>query len=160
MPSDKESPSVDPPVGAARRSRPRGGPGQDDPWPPHFPHADIDALLERLERTAGLDPRETRDLLGMVAQEAQRLRSTVVRLSAARLTAAEREAAAIVAEAHASASALRAAALEVLDARLDEAERLTASVRDALNIERRRTSSGAIPAPREPRRAGAEDAGR
>jgi hypothetical protein len=108
-----------------------------DPWPPNFPHADIDALLERLEHAADAAP-EARDLLALVAQEAQRLRGTVVRLSAARLSAAEREAHAIVSDAQASAAALRSAALEALDARLDEAERLTAAAREALGVERRR----------------------
>jgi hypothetical protein len=110
----------------------------DDPWPPHFPHADIDALLTRLERATGADPAEARDLLALVAQEAQRLRTTVVRLSAARLSAAEREASTIVADAQASAATLRSAALEALDARLNEAERLTAAAREALGVERRR----------------------
>jgi hypothetical protein len=120
-----------------------------DPWPPNFPHADIDALLERLEHAAA-DPAEARDLLALVAQEAQRLRGTVVRLSAARLSAAEREAHAIVSDAQASAAALRSAALEALDARLDEAERLTAAARDALGIERRRAGHAAVSAGRVP----------
>lgn len=115
-----------------------GGAEQDGLWPPHFPHADIDELLAQLSERDQGDPERARELLALIAQEAQRLRSTVVRLSAARLSAAEREAAAIVADAQATARALRAAALEVLDARLDEAERLTTSVRDALSIERHR----------------------
>jgi hypothetical protein len=129
-------------------------PNGDDPWPPHFPHADIDALLDRLERAEDVDPDSARDLLALVAQEAQRLRSTVVRLSAARLSAAEREAATIIADAQTSARALRAAALDLLDARLDEAERLTTAVREALSIERRRARAGTVPAQRTaPRRA-------
>jgi hypothetical protein len=125
-----------------------------DPWPPSFPHADIDALLERLGQAPGIDAAgdsgEACDLLALVAQEAQRLRGTVVRLAAARLSAAEREAHAIISDAQASAAALRAAALEALEARLDEAERLTTAARDALGIERRRAGLGPAAAGRVP----------
>lgn len=101
-------------------------------WPPAFPHATIDRLLARLRDTDSLDTKEYRDLLLLVGQEAERLRSTVVRLALARLSAAEDEAHTIRVEAETQASALRTAALETVNSRLDEADRLMAAVRSAL----------------------------
>lgn len=98
-------------------------------WPPHFPHRHIDGLIAELEVAESLDTAEATELLALVAVEAQRLRATVVRLSAARLSAAEREANAIVADAHSHAESLRALAMDVLVHRLDEAETLMAALR-------------------------------
>jgi len=105
-------------------------------WPPRFPHDAIDVLLRRVERAEEADTASAVALLTQVAREAQRLRATVVRLSAARLSAAEREARVIVAEAQQRADELRALALETLTRRLDEAEMLTAAVRAMIAVER------------------------
>lgn len=109
-------------------------PGQG--WPPSFPHGAVDALLRQVERAREGDTDAAVALLTQVAREAQRLRATVVRLSAARLSAAEREAEAILAEAQQRADELRALALQTLTRRLDEAETLTAALRAMVGVER------------------------
>lgn len=109
----------------------------ESPWPPSFPHAAIDALLERLRNPSEADAGTAAELLLLIASEAQRLRSTVLRLSTARLAAAEQEALAIVEEAHRHAGDVRALALEALDQRLDEGDRLVAAAREAMRMERR-----------------------
>jgi hypothetical protein len=114
------------------------GPSKGDPvWPPSFPHTIIDALLARLEDATTLDAEAATELLLLISDEAQRLRSTVTRLSSARLARAEQEAQAIVADAHEWATGVRAAALAIVDARLDEADRLMAAARWAARTERR-----------------------
>lgn len=112
------------------------GTEDDKPWPPSFPHAAIDTLMERIERAHELDPATATELLMLIAREAQRLRTTVVRLSSARLAAAEQEAQAILDEAARHAGHLRALALDTLDRRLDEGDRLLAAVRQAIRTER------------------------
>lgn len=112
--------------------------GPEDPghqWPPGFPHSQIDGLVDRLRHGRTSDPQEAARLLQLVAREAQRLRSAVVRLSVARLSAAEREAAGIVAEAQARADEIRSMALHTVDHRLDEAERLMTAMRRAFLVE-------------------------
>lgn len=76
-------------------------------WPPHFPHVEIDALFDKLESEA-LCREELERLLVLVGREARRLRTTVTRLTAARLIAAQEEAAGIVAAARERAEALTA----------------------------------------------------
>ncbi|WGL51005.1 hypothetical protein P5P86_13640 [Nocardioides sp. BP30] len=112
-------------------------PGSDGSWPPSFPHATIDALLQRLQHADELDSTAAAELLLLVAREAQRLRTTVARLSAVRLASAREEARAIVAEAQQRADELRALALEVLDTRLDESERVHAALHELVRVERR-----------------------
>ena len=71
-------------------------------WPPHFPHVEIDALFEKLEAET-LGREEVERLLLLVGREARRLRTTVTRLTAARLMAAQEEALAILDAARESA---------------------------------------------------------
>ncbi len=127
--------------------RPSGTTGSqradDTAWPPNFPHAGIDALLERIERLHEADADTVVELLLLIAREAQRLRTTVLRLSTERLSAAEREARAILEEAHRHAWDLRALALSTLDDRLDEADRLLAAVRETVRVEREAGALGA-----------------
>ena len=118
--------------GPSHTERPR-----DDAWPPAFPHAVIDRLLDQLERGETLDPREARRALALVAREAQRLRATVARLSVEKLSEADREARDIVEEAARHADALRSIGRSVLDSRLEEADRLWAGTREALRVELR-----------------------
>lgn len=112
-------------------------PGTSGTWPPSFPHREIDGLIERLERGGGTERAEGFELLAMVAKEAQRLRATTVRLSAAKLAEADREAREILARAQAHADALRSEGLAALNDRLDEAERLLATLREAFVAEHR-----------------------
>lgn len=105
------------------------------PWPPTFPHLEIDDLLARLRESALSDPKEVAVLLGLVSKEAQRLRTTVVRLSLERLSHADEQAEAILREALDQSAALRRMGLEVLGDRLDEADRITAGMRALLGVE-------------------------
>ncbi len=107
----------------------------DESWPPSFPHSAIDELFLQLKTDGSVDVAE--ELLQHIAREAQRLRSTVARLSVERLSAAEREAHAIVSEAHASAATVRETALQAVESRLDEADHLTAAMRRFLAVETR-----------------------
>ncbi|WP_229052996.1 hypothetical protein [Aeromicrobium sp. Leaf350] len=113
-----------------------GVPGAHTFWPPSFPHADIDRLVERLDSGAG-DGDDAERLLLAVTREAQRLRSAVVRLSAARLAAAEQEAHDIMTRAHADAEDVRRRALRALDDRLDEADHLVRAMRRSFLVEQK-----------------------
>lgn len=77
-------------------------------WPPHFPHVELDALFERLDSET-LSREELERLLVLVGREARRLRTTVTRLTAARLMAAQEEAGNILAAARQRAEELTAA---------------------------------------------------
>lgn len=144
----------------------RRGTTTDEPadWPPRFPHLAIDRLLDDLEHGRTVDPAESQRLLGLVAREAQRLRTTVARLSIDKLSDADREARAIVAEAQRHAHELRTAGLTALESRLEEAEMLLATMREAFRVELRASgglrdqpgtgsagSAGPHDWPREPR---------
>lgn len=125
----------------------RAAPGEDETdWPPSFPHRAIDSLLARLEEVDTLEGDDAAALLGLIAKEAQRLRATVVRLSASKLTQADREARAIVLDALDHADSMKSLGLSVLDDRLDEAERLHTAMREAFQVElraaRRSTDTG------------------
>ncbi len=110
--------------------------GRFGQWPPSFPHADIDRLVERLGAGEG-DVEDAERLLLTITREAQRLRSSVVRLSAARLTAAEHEAHEIITLAHADAEDVRRRALRALDDRLDESDALVRAMRRSFLVEQR-----------------------
>ncbi|GAA1744393.1 hypothetical protein [Aeromicrobium alkaliterrae] len=111
-----------------------GVPGAHTFWPPSFPHADIDRLVARLQSGEG-DGADAERLLLSVTREAQRLRSAVVRLSAARLGAAEEEAHDIMTRAHADAEDVRRRAMKALDDRLDEADHLVRAMRRSFLVE-------------------------
>ena len=125
---------MDPRPGDRSASDPPEGGGT---WPPTFPHVDIDRLIDRLESERTLDSAEAYRLLALVAQEAQRLRATAVRLTTAKLAEADREARTIVAEALAHAEEMRELGLAVLNARLDDGEQVLATMREACKVERR-----------------------
>ena len=109
----------------------------DDIWPPHVPHREIDALLERLRGIGTASPAEASRLLRLVAKEAERLRALALRLTSAKLAEADREASSIIADALGHADSVRSASLSVLNSRLDESERLLAALREAFHVERR-----------------------
>lgn len=111
--------------------------GDPAPWPPSFPHLEIDQLIDRLENGRTLDSADAYRLLALVAQEAQRLRATAVRLATAKLSEADREARRIVADALGHADEMRDVGLTVLNTRLDEGERLLSTMREAFKVERR-----------------------
>ncbi|MEV5000397.1 hypothetical protein [Nocardioides sp. LML1-1-1.1] len=114
----------------------------DTGWPAYLPHREIDALLAQLEDAVSVDPRDVGRLLRLVAKEAQRLRSMALRLTTEKLAEADREARGIVTEAVDQADALRTAGLATLNSRLDEADRLLATVREAFRVEFRASDFG------------------
>jgi hypothetical protein len=112
-------------------------PDDESTWPPSFPHLEIDRLIDRLESGRTLDSAEAYRLLALIAREAQRLRATAVRLATAKLSEADQEARKIVSDASGHADEMRDVGLSVLNARLDEGERLLATVREAFQVELR-----------------------
>ncbi|MDQ6525657.1 hypothetical protein RB608_18710 [Nocardioides sp. LHD-245] len=111
-----------------RGAREGAGDGERGGWPPTFPHREIDALIDRIESGGAGDRAEVQRLLALVSGEAQRLRSTVVRLVTSRLSEADREAQRIVAAA------------------IHEGEQLMAAARESVRVQDR----AAEPARREP----------
>ncbi|WP_435770803.1 hypothetical protein [Nocardioides sp. SYSU DS0651] len=109
----------------------------DVDWPPHVPHREIDALIDRLHAGATVDPAEAYRLLRLIAKEAQRLRAMSLRLTTGRLAEADREAQQIIAEALGHADSMRSIGLRVLNNRLDESERVLATLREAFRVELR-----------------------
>lgn len=116
----------------------------DPGWPPHVPHREIDALIDRLDAGTEVDPAEAYRLLRLVAKEAQRLRAMSLRLTTARLAEADREAHLIIAEALGHADSMRSVGLSVLNNRLDESERLLATLREAFRVELRAAEFGEV----------------
>ncbi len=116
-------------------SEPRDG--EESSWPPTFPHLEIDRLIERLESGRTLDSAEAYRLLALIAREAQRLRATAVRLATAKLSEADQEARQIVSDAFAHADEMRNVGLWVLNTRVDEGDRLLATMREAFQVELR-----------------------
>lgn len=111
-------------------------------WPPSFPHAEIDALLEKLIKGTEADNTDAEELLRLIGREAQRLRTAVVRLSSARLSAAEVEAYEIRTDAEKQAHDVRQRALAELNSRILEAEDLAAATQRSRPTERRKLGSG------------------
>lgn len=115
----------------------------DDPtWPPHVPHREIDALIDRLDSGATIDPADAYRLLRLVAKEAQRLRAMAMRLTSAKLAEADREARFIIAEALGHADSMRTVGLSVLNTRLDESDRLLSTLRESFRVELRAAEFG------------------
>ncbi len=111
--------------------------GEESSWPPTFPHLEIDRLIDRLESGRTLDSAEAYRLLALIAREAQRLRATAVRLATAKLSEADQEARQIVSDAFAHADEMRNVGLWVLNTRVDEGDRLLATMREAFQVELR-----------------------
>ena len=109
-------------------------------WASTFPHVEIDELMTRLNEADSVTPAETTALLGAIIDEARRLRATVVRLTAEKLSAAEREAEEILASARAEAAELRRTANEAMINRLDEAESAGAAITQAATVDATRRS--------------------
>lgn len=106
-------------------------------WPATFPHAEIDALLRRLDagEQGDVDRADAARLLRLIGQEAQRLRTSVTQRSMERLDQAEREAAEVLARAHADAERVRRLALRAVEDRLDETEVLFSAMRRAFTVD-------------------------
>lgn len=121
-------------------SQPGNDPRPD--WPTYLPHREIDSLLSRLEEAVTLDPAEASRLLRLVTKEVQRLRSISLRLTTEKLAEADREARGIVTEALGHADSMRSAGLAAMNSRLDEADRVMATVREAFRIELRAAEFG------------------
>ncbi|GAB4003807.1 hypothetical protein [Nocardioides ultimimeridianus] len=107
-----------------------GGGPHLDPWPAYLPHREIDSAMARLESGEELSADEAARLIRLVTEEARRLREHTARLTTEKLAAAERKASGIVAAAADEAESMRTAGLTVLNARLEEAEKLIAAVRE------------------------------
>ena len=115
------------------------GPSEWPSWPSFIPHREIDGLLERIENAAHLEPTEAARLLRMISKEAQRLRAMALRMTTEKLAEADREASGILSEALTHADSMRSIGLATLNSRLDEADRLMATVREAFRLELRAT---------------------
>lgn len=109
-------------------------PGASPGWSPHFPHARIDTLLAQLREAETSSLVEARDLLVLVAEEAERLRHTVAHLASVRLSEAEEEADRILTEAVRTARELRSLGRAALETRLAESEQLTTAIRDLIRV--------------------------
>lgn len=109
----------------------------EDAWRAYLPHAEIDAAVARLESGEALGPGETSRLIRLVTEEVRRLREHTARLTTDKLAAAELEASGILAAAQDQAESLRSAGLAVLNARLEEAEKLITALREACRTELR-----------------------
>ena len=138
---------------------PEGRTPAGDDWSPEFPHRALDRLAEQLERAHEVDPAEAAELVRMVAREAQRLRSTVVRLSVEKLSTADREARIILQDAVKRAEDLKALGLSTLEQRLDEADGLLVGLRNAFHAElgAARAATAARPTRHVQRDAGAPE---
>jgi hypothetical protein len=108
-------------------------------WPAFIPHREIDGLLERIENAAAVEPAEAARLLRMISKEAQRLRAMALRMTTEKLAEADREASGILNEALSHADSMRSVGLATLNSRLDEADQLMATVREAFRLELRAT---------------------
>lgn len=115
-------------------------------WPTLFPHVELDALLRQIA-SPSTDRDDLERVILLVGREAQRLRSTVMRLSAARLSAADEQARNIVRAAQENADDLRGFALETLESRLAEADAISAAVRAAVRLESRLLDESEAPVP-------------
>lgn len=111
-------------------------------WPAYLPHREIDSLLARLETAVSVDPAEAARLLRLVTKEVQRLRSMALRLTTEKLAEADREASGILSEALLHADSMRSIGLAALNSRLDEADQLMATVREAFRLELRAAEFG------------------
>ncbi|HWJ11934.1 MAG TPA: hypothetical protein VNS46_21305 [Nocardioides sp.] len=114
--------------------------GDGDPvgrptWPSFLPHQEIDALLEQVENADAVDPAEAARLVLLISKEAQRLRVMALRMATERLAEADREASDILSEALSHADSMRTIGLATLNTRLDEAEQLMATVREAFRVQ-------------------------
>ncbi|MBM7520301.1 hypothetical protein [Nocardioides nitrophenolicus] len=127
-PTDDAAPHPGDPAAAERPS-----------WPAFIPHREIDGLLERIENAAAVEPAEAARLLRMISKEAQRLRAMALRMTTEKLAEADREASGILSEALSHADTMRSVGLATLNSRLDEADQLMATVREAFRLELRAT---------------------
>jgi hypothetical protein len=109
----------------------------DDVWPPDFPQAEIERLIDHLEQGQSLDEADTFLLITLVVRETRRIRATTARLATAQLSADDQQAREIVAEARRTASEVRDSAYRDQGARIDQGERLLAAMREALRVELR-----------------------
>lgn len=126
---------------------PTGEPGdsrEEEVWPRSFPHQEIDELVERLTNERTGSKGDAYRLLALVAAEAQRLRTTTARLSASRLAEADQQAREIVERANHDADSLRAHGMTALNARLDEADSMLGTLREAFQVEHRAAERSAF----------------
>ena len=109
-------------------------------WPSTFPHVQIDELMNRVGSTGSVTPEEASAVLGAILDEARTLRATVVRLTAEKLSAAEKQAEEIISAARAEATELRRSANDAMLTRLDEAETAGAAITQAAQVDATRRS--------------------
>jgi hypothetical protein len=114
-------------------------------WGSAFPSGELDELRGLLKDGPPRTPDAMADLLDAVGAKAIRLRSTMLRMVADRLTAAEEEAASIRRAAFEEATRTRQEAVRVMAERLEEAEGAAAAIRQAALAEERRAKRKALP---------------
>lgn len=103
-----------------------------EPWPPYFPHDELDALMRHVREVQTSDTAEVEQMIRSVSMEAHRLRTAVTRLSETRLRAAEREAGEILTEARIRALEISEQSMVILNRRLHRAEEIMDSLKQTM----------------------------
>jgi hypothetical protein len=114
-------------------------------WASAFPADELDELRNLLSDGPPATAEGIADLLDAVGAKAVRLRTTMLRMVAERLSAAEDEAAEIRRAAFEEATRTRQDAIRVMSDRLEEAEGAAAAIREAALAEDRRAKRKALP---------------
>jgi hypothetical protein len=114
-------------------------------WGSAFPGDELDELRALLNDGPPRTAEAMADLLDAVGAKAVRLRSTMLRMVADRLTSAEEEAASIRRAAFEEATRTRQEAVRVMAERVEEAEGAAAAIRQAALAEDRRAKRKALP---------------
>jgi hypothetical protein len=114
-------------------------------WASAFPADELDELRTLLSDGPPTTAEGMADLLDAVGAKAVRLRTTMLRMVAERLTSAEEEAATIRRAAFEEATRTRQEAIRVMAERVEEAEGAAAAIREAALAEDRRAKRKALP---------------
>jgi hypothetical protein len=114
-------------------------------WASAFPADELDELRTLLSDGPPTTAEGMADLLDAVGAKAVRLRTTMLRMVAERLTAAEEEAATIRRAAFEEATRTRQEAIRVMAERVQEAEGAAAAIRESALAEDRRAKRKALP---------------
>jgi hypothetical protein len=114
-------------------------------WASAFPADELDELRTLLTDGPPTTADGMTDLLDAVGAKAVRLRTTMLRMVAERLTAAEEEAATIRRAAFEEATRTRQEAIRVMAERVQEAEGAAAAIREAALADDRRAKRKALP---------------
>jgi hypothetical protein len=130
--------------GSGEAADPSGHEGRPS-WASAFPGDELDELRTLLSDGPPRTAEAMADLLDAVGAKAVRLRTTMLRMVADRLSSAEEEAAGIRRAAFEEATRTRQEAVRVMAERLEEAEGAAAAIRQAALAEDRRAKRKALP---------------